>query len=356
MASIDSIINRILIAAAKQKASNIHLTVGALPALRIDEKLIELSDEVAITDDFLRQLADSWLDISQKQELVKNKEIIFVKEIDNKFRFKINFFFQKGFLSASLKVIYDKIPSLASLGLPKSAYGFSEKNSGLIIICGPYDSGRSTTVNSIIEEINKKRSENIIVIEKPVEYLFTNQKSIIEQREVGRDTISFTEAVKSAQQSDVDIISVGANSESESIPLVVEFANSGRLAFMIMDTISAIQTIEEIISSFPVNERERANILLADCILSIISQRLVPRRGGGLALATEILIATESVRSLIREGKIKQLMTILQSSREEGMLTLDQSLAELVLSNEVSIEKAMEYVGDKEIFRGMAKG
>jgi twitching motility protein PilT len=355
MASADSVIDKILTIAAKKKASNIHLTVGSFPVLRIDEKLLELPDEAIVTDDFLRQLAESWLEISQMQELTKNKEIVFTKELNKKFRFKINFFFQKGFLSASLKVIYGKIPALLSLGLPKSVHSLPEKNSGLIAVCGPYDSGRSTTVNSIIEEINRKRNKNIIVIEKPIEYLFTNQKSIIEQREVGRDAISFAEAIRSAQQSDVDVISVGVNSEQEAVPLAVEFANSGRLAFIIMDATSSTQAIEEIISSFPVQEKERAGMLLADSLISIISQRLVPRRGGGLVLAAEVLLATEAVRSLIKEGKTKQLTTVLQSSREEGMVSMDQSLAELVLIHEVAVDKALEYASDKENFRSIAR-
>ena len=354
-ASLNIVINKILTAAAKRKASNIHLTVGAYPALRIDEELVELKDEQIITNDFIKKIADSWLDAEQKKELEQNKEIILVRELAKQFRLKINFFYQKSFLSASLRLIPDRIPPLINLGLPKSVYGLTDKKSGLIIISGPFGSGRTTTVASLVEEINKSRKENIITIEKPIEYLFVNQQSLIEQREVGRDAKSFTAALESAQQADVDVIAVGVNTEIQVIPLVLEFANSGRLAILTMDTNSVIQTVEEILASFPVDERQRAQLLLSESLLSIISQRLVPSAGGGLVLAAEVLVATDAVRSLIAEGRIKQITTILQSSRAEGMLSLDQSLAELVKSGEVLIDQAIEYANDPVNFRAMAK-
>lgn len=354
-ASLNIFINNILTTAAKRKASNIHLTVGAYPALRIDEELVELKDEQIITNDLVKKLADNWLTAEQKKDLDKEKEIIIVKEVGKKFRLKINFFFQKSFLSASLRLIPSRIPPLINLGLPKSVYSLTDKKSGLIIIAGPYGSGRTTTQASMIEEINKSRKENIITIENPIEYLFVNQKSLIEQREVGRDVNSFTDALEYAQQADVDVITVGVTSELNVIPLVLEFANSGRLALLSMNTTSVIQTVEEILASFPADEKQRAQLLLSDSLLAIISQRLVPSAGGGLVLASEVLIATEAVRSLITEGRIKQIKTILQSSRAEGMLSLDQSLAELVKSGEVLIDQAIEYATDPENFRAMAK-
>lgn len=348
-------INKILTSAAKQMASNIHLTVGAYPALRVDDQLIEMRDEKIVTNDFIEILAEAWLDVEQKKQLEREREIILVKEISKKFRLKISFFFQKKFLSASLRLISSKIPPLINLGLPKSVYSLVDKKSGLIIIAGPYGSGRTTTTASMIEEINKSRKENIITIEKPVEYLFTNQGCLIEQREVGRDTNSFVDALEYVQQADVDTVAVSVTSEPRVVPLVLEFANSGRLALLSMDTTSVIQTIEEVFASFPSDEKQRAQLLLSGSLLAIIVQRLVPRIGGGLVLAAEVLIATEAVRSLINEGRIRQITTILQSSRAEGMLSLDQSLAELVKSGEVLIDQAIEYTDDPQNFRAMTK-
>ncbi|MFA6382525.1 MAG: ATPase, T2SS/T4P/T4SS family [Candidatus Buchananbacteria bacterium] len=354
-ASLNLAINKILATAAKRRALNVHLTVGAYPVLRIDDELVELAEEQIVTQDFINQLAGSWVSDLQKTELEKEKAIIFVKEVSKNLRLKINFFYQKGSLAASFRLIPTQISPLINLGLPKSIYGLADKKSGLIIVCGPYGSGRTTTAASIIQEINKSRKENIITIEKPIEYLIANQKSLIEQREVGRDANSFIDALNYAQQADVDIIAVGASQEEGIIPLVLEFASSGRLAILVMDTNSVVQTLEEILSAFRPEEKLRAQSLLSESLLAVISQRLVPRAGGGLILAAEVLFATEPVQSLIAEGRIKQLTTILQTSRAEGMLSLDQALAELVSSGEVLIDKAVEYAADPQNFRAIAK-
>ncbi|OGY45712.1 MAG: hypothetical protein A3J62_00395 [Candidatus Buchananbacteria bacterium RIFCSPHIGHO2_02_FULL_38_8] len=354
-AALNVTISKILATAAKRKASVIHLTVGAYPVLRIDEELVELEDEQILTEDFMKKFADGILDDNQKKELEKNKEVTFIEEFAGKFRFRINIFYQKGYLSASLKLVSNQIPPLVNLGLPKSVYGLTDKTSGLIIIAGPYGSGRTTTVASMLEEINKNRRENIITIEKPIEYLFVNQKCLIEQREVGRDVNTFIQAIQYFKEADVDVIAVGANEETETIPLVLEFASSGRLAIIQMDTISVIQTLEEILASFEAKDQARAQLLLSEGLLAIICQRLVPRIGSGLALAAEVLIVNDAVRSLIKEGRIKQITTILQSSRAEGMSTLDQSLAELVKSGEVLIDKAANYATNPSNLRAMAK-
>lgn len=348
-------ISKILTTAAKRKASNIHLTVGAYPVLRINEELVELKEEKIITQDFMEEFVAAILNEEQKKELATDKEVIFVQQFADKFRFKINIFYQKDFLSASLKLIPNQTPLLVNLGLPKAVYSLSDKKSGLIIVTGPYGSGRTTTVASMIEEINKSRQENIVTIEKPIEYLFINQKSLVEQREVGRDVNSFVDALQSLQEADVDVIAVSVTQESGVIPLVLEFANSGRLAIFQMNTISVVQTIEEILAKFQTEERQRAQLLLMGGLLAIICQRLVPRIGGGLVLATEVLIVNDAVRSLIREGRIKQITTILQSSRAEGMSTLDQSLADLVKAGEVLIDRAIDYATDPAALRAIAK-
>lgn len=353
--SLNIFINKILTAAAKGRASNIHLTVGAFPALRIDEDLVELKDEQIITNDFIKKLADGWLDDGQRKELAQEKEVTFIREVSKKFRIKVNFFFQKNFLSASLRIIPAQIPPLINLGLPKSVYGLTDKKAGLIIVVGPYGSGRTTTIAAMIEEINKSRKDKIITVEKPIEYLFVGKESLIEQREVGRDVNSFVDALEYAQQADVDVVAIETTPEPEIFPLVLEFANSGRLCILAMNTNSVVQTVEEILASFPSDEKQRAQLLLSESLLAIIAQRLVPRAGGGLVLAAEVLIATEAVRSLIREGRIKSITTILQSSRAEGMLSLDQSLAELVKSGEVLIDQAIEYAIKPEDFRALAK-
>ncbi|MBI3290681.1 PilT/PilU family type 4a pilus ATPase [Candidatus Falkowbacteria bacterium] len=353
--ALNVFIDKLLTTSAKRQASNIHLTVSSYPALRINDELIELADEEVITDSFIRKLADGWLNDEQKKTLEEEREIVLTKEIGKKFRVKINFFFQKEFLSASLRLIPNQAPPLINLGLPKSVYSLTEKTSGLIIIAGPYGSGRTTTMAAMIEEINKTRKQSIVTIEKPIEFIFSNKKSLILQREVGRDTNSFMDALEYAQQSDVDVCGIGVTTEAGVLPLVLEFANSGRLAFLNMETTSVIQTIEEILANFPADEKERARLLLSESLVAIIVQRLLPKIGGGMVLASEVLIETPSVKSLIREGKIKQIATVLQSSREEGMTSLDQSLSALVKSGEVLIDQAIKEADDPDNFRAMAK-
>jgi twitching motility protein PilT len=353
--ALNIIINKILMTAAKRRASHVHLTVGSYPVLRIDDGLIELGEEKIITNSFINQLAEAWLTADQKKELAEKKELIFAKEVEKNFRLRINFFYQKNFISASLHLIPGQIPNLINLGLPKSVYSLTDRNAGLIVICGPYGSGRTTTAAAMLEEINKNRKVDILTIEQPIEYLLVNKESIIEQREVGHDVNSFTDALNYAKRSDVNVLFVDSTSESSVLPLALEFATSGRLVIMIMDTTSVIQTIEEMIAGFEEGEKNRAQNLLSDSLLAIISQRLVPRVGGGLILATESLIATDSVRSLIKEGRIQQLATVMQSSRAEGMTSLDQSLAELVKSGDVLIDKAVEYSEDPKGFRTIVR-
>lgn len=354
-AALSIVINKILTTAAKRKATIIHFTVGAYPVLRVDDELIELQEEPVVTKEFVSSLASGWLDDVQKKELTAAKEIIFIKSIDKQFRLKVNFFFQKRVLSASLRIIPDKVMPLINLGLPRSVYSLVDTKFGLIIVCGPYGSGRTTTVASILNEINKARKENIVTIEKPIEYNLVNAKSLVEQREVGVDANSFAAALEYCSQSDVDVISIDATQAEQIIPKILEFANSGRLALVTMETTSVVQTVEEVISLFPTADRNRALFLLTESLQAIICQRLVPRRGGGLAVAAEVLISTEAVRSLIASDRIKQLPTVMQSSRAEGMLSLDQSLAELVQAGEVSIDHAIEYAHDRDVFRTIAQ-
>jgi len=353
--SINANLNRIFVVAAKRRASGIHLSVNAYPTLRIDEELFELKDEPILAKDFLEKFAEENLDESQKKELAANRGIVFAKEFDGKFRFKVNLFYQKNFLAASLRLIPQAIPLLVNLGLPKIIYSLADKKSGLIIIAGPYGSGRTTTAAALIEQINKDRKENILTVESPVEYIFTNKESLIEQREVGRDVNSFAEALEYCQGTDVDVVAVGVNNERRSVPLILDLASSGKMVIFQTDTISVVQTVEEILNIFSGEERSSAQSMLAAGLLAVVAQRLVPKIGGGLVLAAEVLIANEAVRSLIKEGRFKQITTIMQSSRAEGMSTLDQSLADLVRSGEVLIDQAVNYATNPESLRSIAK-
>ncbi len=354
-ASLNIFIDTLLTTAAKRQASNIHLTVGSSPALRIDEELIELSEEPAVTEMLIKQLADVWLDAEQKKLLQEKKSLVCTKAVGKKFRIKITFFFQKSQLSAAVRIIPSKIPQLVTLGLPKSAYGLIEKTAGLIVIAGAYGSGRTTTIAAMVEEINKNRKASIVTLERPIEFLFFSNQSIIEQREVGIDANSFSSALQVAQDSDVDVVAVCSSEEREALPVAIAFAASGRLAIVHMNTINVQQTLEELIASFPADDRRRGQLLLGESLLGVVVQQLLPKVGGGQALAAEVLVATDPVKALIREGRLTQITNVIQSSRTEGMLSLDQSLVELVKSGDVLLEHAEEYVADPKIFRTMAR-
>jgi len=348
-------LNNILAETVKRQASDLHLTVGKQPVIRIDDKLQPLLEAEVLTADFLTEIADSLLKEEQQEVLEKEKEITFIYNWENKARFKINIFQQRGYLSISWRLIPAKVRTLLELGLPPAVDKFTKLKDGLIILTGPFASGRTTTAVSLIEEINKNRAEHIITIEKPIEFIFTNKKSIIDQREVGRDTNSFLDALENCQEEDLDVLLVEEINSPQELSLILDIANAGTLVIALMNTDSAIQTIEKILFSYQSFERERIQNLLASVLRGIVVQRLLPQVGGGLVLVSEVLVSILAVKSVIREGKIRQLNSILQTSKEEGMITLDQSLADLVKRGKIVSEEALTVAVNKEDFQSFLK-
>ncbi len=354
-ASLTLTVSNILITAAKQRASYVHFTVGSYPTLRVDDNLVELDSMDVVTEEFLSEFVAAMLSEQQVAELEQEREVTFIKEFEGKFRFKINIFYQKNIPAVSLKLIPEKIPQFATLGLPKEVEKLAEKQNGLIIVAGPYGSGKTTTVAALIEEINKNRRENIVIVERPIEYLFFNNKSLIEQREVGRDAHSFNGALQYLREFDVDVIAVGTTREPGVIPMCVDLATSGHLVILQMTGTSAAQIVEDIFAEFKDEDMTRVASTLAEALEAIVCQRLVPRVGGGVVPATEIVIVNDAIRSLVRQQRVRQIETIIQSSRSSGMITLDQSLAELVRNNEVLIDRAMEHANDPSFLRKIIK-
>ncbi|MFH1226187.1 MAG: PilT/PilU family type 4a pilus ATPase [bacterium] len=345
-----AILNRILITAVKKQASDLHLVMGKQPVMRVDDKLVALETEEVLTADWLKQLAAELLNDEQKAVLSQNKEVTFIYGLENQFRFKVNVFFQRGYLSISWRLIPAKVKTLAELGLPTAVSQFVQLKRGLVIVAGPFGSGRTSTIAALLEEINKTRAEHIITIERPIEFLFANKKSIIEQREVGQDTNSFLAALDDSHEEDVDVLMVEEMDEPAVMASVLDLANAGSLIFGAMNTDSVSQTLEKIIFSFQSFERERIKNLLANALEGIIAQRLLPKVGGGMVLAAEVLVSTLAVKSLIREDKVQQLKSVLQTSGEEGMITLDRSLAGLVKQGLIARETALAYSASKEDF------
>ncbi|MFH0853739.1 MAG: PilT/PilU family type 4a pilus ATPase [bacterium] len=348
MPSADSItIQKILATAAEYGASDIHLIPGNPPILRVDGKLAPLESEAMITPDVMEALEELMLNPDQQNELAKNKELITATSLENHSRFKVSFFYQKGLLSASLRMIPLQLRNLKELGLPAIVEKFADLSKGLVLITGPFGSGRTATLAALISEINRRRAVHIITIEQPIEHIFVNEKSIIEQREVGRDTNSYEQALTTASREDVDVIMVSEMDSAAVVRSIMTVTETNRLVLSTMNTDSVMKTIEKIIDSYPVEEEEQVRRSIAENLQGIVSQRLLPRVGGGRIIVAEIMIPNDAVRSVIREGQIFQLNSILQTSREEGMISLDRYLAELVRTGEILMDDAMVHAVDR---------
>ncbi|PIS04963.1 MAG: hypothetical protein COT81_03765 [Candidatus Buchananbacteria bacterium CG10_big_fil_rev_8_21_14_0_10_42_9] len=347
-------VNKILTTAAKNQASDLHLSAGSPPVMRIGNDLVEMANYPAVKQQFILDMIDSVLTSGQKEQLAKNKDLIFTYEFAQNLRFRVNIIYQRGKPSVSLRYIPISVPDIQRLGLPIGIEKILANDKGLIVVTGPYGAGRTTTVAAMIEHINQKRDHNIVTIEQPIEYLFTNKKSIIEQREVGVDVNSFHDALLHCQREDVNVVAVGENHEPELIPSILEVANNNVLVFLVLNTSGILQTVEYLIGNFRVEEKERAQKLLSDSLRAILVQRLLPQvGGGGKKLAAGLLINNDAVKTSIRKGEYKNLINIAQTSKNEGMVDLDQALVDLVRSGEVLVEDAEKESFDKQNFRSL---
>ena len=349
------VLDKILSTGAEYRASDFHFSSGNPPILRVDGKLIPLTSEAIITPDFMKGFVNDILDKTQQEILAEEKEIVFAYTMPNKSRFKISIFYQKGYLAASLRLIPPQIKSIKELGLPSIIERFATLEKGLVIVTGPFGSGRTATLVALLQAINKTRAEHMVTIEKPIEYLYTNNKSIIEQREVGRDTRSFAQALRTASHEDVDVIYVSEMEEASVVEAVLNAAESSRLVFTAMNTDAVLRTIEKIISFFPEEKQDQVRLQLASVIEGIVSQRLLSRVGGGRIAVAEVMVPNDAVRAVIREGAIYQINNILQTSREEGMISLDRSLAELVKTGEILVDDALANAVDKYNLKAMIR-
>ncbi|MFH1029776.1 MAG: ATPase, T2SS/T4P/T4SS family [bacterium] len=349
-------INRIITAAVKKKASDLHLSVGNNPILRLDDKLYTLAEEGIITSDFLENLAHSIFKEKDRIDLKNNLGITVVHDYGNQIRFRVNAFYQKNFLNFSFRFIPPMPPLLSNLGLPKAIVDLKDLKNGLIIIGGGYDSGRTTTAISFIEEINKLQGRYIITIEKPIEFILSSNKSIVLQRNIPDDVKNYEEAIDYCQEEDVDVVMIGKiDSSANAIAKALELASSDKLVIGIMNAKGAIDAIERLLVDFSSQERPRIRGLLANSLQCILIQKLIPRIGGGRILVPEILLGLDTVKTIIKEDRIYQLGNILQTSREEGMRGIDRTLAELVSMGEISLDEAMGYANNKDNFKMMMR-
>jgi len=336
-------LKQILEITIKTQASDLHLSVGHPPVLRINRRLFPLSKEPILNAESCKELAFALMTPSQKEKFLKEYEIDFSYNFENTNRFRVNIFFESGFISSVLRLIPETIKKIEELNLPSALYNFVQSNQGFVIIVGPSSHGKSTTLAAIIEEINHTKQVNIITIEDPIEYVFKDDRSIIEQREVGSDTVSFNKALRSVFREDPDVIMVGEMRDPETISTALTAAETGHMVFTTLHTNSAAQTIHRILDSFPGEQQNQIRAQLSGALLGIVSQRLIPRIKGGLIPACEILFCNAAIANIIRENKIHEIPLVIETSFSEGMISLNRSLAQLVKEGEITIENAFRY-------------
>lgn len=342
-------IEKLLSAAIEYKASDLHLMEGVAPLLRIDGKLMVIPNQDVLNAKKTEELVSSIMTAQQMKILEQRRELDFSFGYQNT-RFRTNTYYQKGVMQASLRLINHVIPSFQELGLPPILEKFTNYSQGFVIISGPTGHGKSTTLASLIDTINTARSEHIITIEDPIEYVFEHKKSVISQREVGNDTLSFAGALKSALREDPNILLVGEMRDLETIEAALTLAETGHLVFTTLHTNSAAQTADRIIDVFPSHQQQQVRAQLANVLLGVVSQRLIPKTSGGRVVACEIMIADTAIKNMIREGKTHQIPSIIQTSASEGMIELDKVLAELVSRGEITLDDALMWaINPKEL-------
>ncbi|NIA11587.1 MAG: PilT/PilU family type 4a pilus ATPase, partial [Nitrospiraceae bacterium] len=307
-------LDELITSTAEQGASDLHFSVGRYPTLRVDGKLLPLSNREILVPGKIEQFVGLILPDNLKERLLKDRGIDFSYDFHGKMRFRTNIFYQKGFLGIAMRLIPSEIKTLEELNLPIILEKFTRYSQGFVLIVGPTGHGKSTTLASLINSINHSRYEHIITIEDPIEYLYSQDKCIIDQREVGRDAKSFGSALRSVFREDADVIMVGEMRDAETMATAVTAAETGHLVFATLHTNNAPQTIDRIIDSFPANQQNQIRIQLAGSLLGIFSQRLLPKVKGGRVPAGEILFSNAAVRNLIREGKTHQLNLVINTS------------------------------------------
>ena len=343
MAEYITKLNELLSVAVREKASDLHISANHHPVLRIAGRLVPLVREEILSAEDAQGLAFGLMTEEQRQRLNQEKEIDFSYNFENKSRFRINIFFQRGYISSSLRLIPTEVSTIEELNLSPTLHKFTKATQGFVLITGPSSHGKSTTLAALIDEINHTRPDHIITIEDPIEYLFEDDRSVIDQREVYQDTMSFSKALRSTFRQDPDVIMVGEMRDLETMATAITAAETGHLVFATLHTNSAAQTIHRVVDSFPSEQQSQVRAQLSGSLLGVVSQRLIPRIKGGLIPACEIMMSTPAVANLIRENKIHELPLVIETSAEIGMITLNRSLANLVKSKEITLENALNY-------------
>jgi len=326
-----------------ERGSDLHLPVGSHPTIRVTGSLIPLVKKPILTDVDVSGFAQVLMRPEFYEKLKKQHEVDFSFETREGIRFRGHGFYQKGRLSVALRLIPNVILSLEELNLPPILESFTERPQGFFLCVGPVGQGKSTTLAAMVNRINQKRADHIVTIEDPIEYVYKPQKALVDQREVGIDTPSFASALNAVFRQDVDVILVGEMRNPETIETAVTAAETGHLVFATLHTNDAAQTMNRIVDAFPAGQQNQIRTQLASSLIAIFSQRLIPRIAGGLVPAYELLVNNSAVSNLIRDGRVHEIGSVIETGLEQGMIDMNRSLAQLVQKGEITVENAFNY-------------
>ncbi|HVW22917.1 MAG TPA: type IV pilus twitching motility protein PilT [Candidatus Saccharimonadales bacterium] len=340
----------------KKKASDLHIQVGLPPMLRVDGSLTPITGADPLDEEAVEALVFAILDEDQKQILLKDKEFDFSFAYGDLGRFRVNAFHERGNMAAALRLIPNQILTIEQLGMPETVNKFADYPRGLVLVTGPTGSGKSTTLAALVHRINTEKAMHIVTIEDPIEYTHKSIKSVVVQREVHYDTYSFSAALRSVLREDPDVVLVGEMRDLETIASAITIAETGHLVFATLHTNNAAQSIDRMIDVFPPHQQPQIRAQLANILMAIASQRLIPSIGGGRTVATEILIATPAVRNIIREGKTHQLEAVIQTGAEFGMQSMDKTLVGLIHDGTITYDEARNFAVDLDELDRLMRG
>jgi twitching motility protein PilT len=342
MAALTYSIDDLLEEMVARRASDLHITVASPPAVRVRGEVARLEGYEPLAAEDTQQLLYRILASEQQKQLEIKRQLDFSHSVPGLARFRVNVYFQKESVGAAFRLIPDELKTLEELGIPSTLHQLAEKPRGIVLVTGPTGSGKSTTLAALIDEINRNRSEHILTIEDPIEFLHKHKRCIVNQREIGPDATTFAEALRAALRQDPDVILVGEMRDLETISTALTAAETGHLVFGTLHTQSAPSTIDRIIDVFSPEQQEQVRIMIANSLQGVVTQTLLPTADGvGRVPALEVLLPDDAVRNLIRQGKVEQIYSVMQTNTSRGMQTMEQSLADLVQRHIVKLEDAL---------------
>lgn len=341
--------------ACERGSSDLHLTVGLPPVVRVDGSLTRLDYKPLPPNETQRLIYDI-LTNEQVEVFERTRELDFSYGVQHVGRFRVNVYKQRGSVGAALRAIPDRIPTFEQLNLPSILRDLSRKHSGLVLVTGPTGSGKSTTIACMIDTINSERPVHIMTMEDPIEYLHRHKKGMVNQRELRTDTDSFSNALRAVLREDPDVVLIGEMRDLETIQAALTLSETGHLVFGTLHTRNAPQTIDRVVDVFPPHQQEQIRVQLSNTLEAVVAQQLLPRMGGGRIAAIEIMVATSAIRNLIREGKSHQIYSALETGAQYGMQTMDKVLADMHRNGMITEEEALARAIDRENFRRFMQG